>query len=128
MHPALSRNCLALLLPVLALSGCIHVNLPEHMVSDTVGAGKQLYTTIAQGLQKEPALGTAEHRGATFVLRQLGNTDTTVTELKRSCVKELVTQARTTLAAPQLDYTVVSEAVDTKDSSVVVKCEISVKS
>ena len=125
-HPSL--RLIALLLPTLALAGCVHVNLPEHMVSDTVGVGKDLYTSIADKLRSDPQLGKAEQNGETFTLRQLGSQDTTVFELKRSCVNELVSQAKSRLVVQALDYKVISEAVDTRESSVVVKCQIAVKS
>lgn len=45
--PKTRRYGLVLVIPLLALTGCVHVNLPEHMVSDTIDAGKDLYRSLA---------------------------------------------------------------------------------
>ena len=48
------KFAMAWIVPVLALSGCVHVNLPEHLVSDTIDAGKHLYRSLAHK-REEPA-------------------------------------------------------------------------
>ncbi len=120
----MKTRTLALLLPIFALSGCVHVNLPEHMVSDTVDAGKDLVHAISRTGER---LDEVKQNGNTYTLARLGSQDLSVGDLKRSCVNQLVSRTKSKLAVEQLDYAVGAQSIDSRGDGLVVKCEISVK-
>lgn len=110
---------LAGLFCALALTGCIHVNLPEHMVSDVVDAGKDAYHAIEEAVSKP--------KQRVFVHTCIREGEVPVDEVQKACVDELVTQARTALKVEKLDYSVDGHTVDKVAGSVVVNCQISLK-
>ena len=117
---------IAVLVSILTLAGCVHVNLPEHMVSDTVDAGKNLVQSIAG---KSERIDELKQNGSTYSLAQLGSPEITIGELKRTCLNQLVSRTKAKRVVDELNYTVVGETIDTtRDSAVIVKCQISVKS
>ncbi len=113
---------LASLASLLALTGCVHVNLPEHMVSDAVDAGKDLYHSIETAVSPKP-----EKAPMVFVHTCIREEGMAVDEVERACVDELVTQAKTQLKVDKLDYVVDGHTVDKVSGSVVVNCQISLK-
>lgn len=119
----MSSRLFAALIP-LSFAACVHVNMPEHMISDTVEAGKDLVHTIAG---KGPAIDELKQNGSKYSLAQLGGAETTVAELKRSCLENLVNRTKSKLIVDQLDYTVTGQSIDSRDQGLVVKCEIAVK-
>ena len=106
---------LVLVVPFL-VTGCVTVELPKHMVSDTIGAGKDLVHAIA---------GASELR---FGNSTVGDKGIDVDELKKSCVDELVFKTQVQMQVDKLDYKVVGEQVGNRDSKVIVSCQIAVKS
>ena len=117
---------IAVLVSILTLAGCVHVNLPEHMVSDTVDAGKNLVQSLAG---KSERIDELKQNGSTYSLAQLGSPEITIGELKRTCLNQLVSRTKAKRVVDELNYTVVGETIDTtRDSTVIVKCQISVKS
>lgn len=114
-----SPPLLAHLAPALLLAGCVHVNLPDHLVSDTVDAGKGLYRSIAEAVSPEPATAPA-----LFLHTCVRGTDAPVEEVKRACIDELVAQTKAQLKVEQLRYSVVGDTVGNVPGSVVVSCQI----
>lgn len=110
-----TRLMLLVLVPF-AFAGCVRVEMPEHLVSDTVGAGKDLVHAIATRNELR------------FSNTTVGELDAAVPLLKRACVDELVNRTRGQMQQPQLDFRVVDEQVGTKGSKTVVSCQIAVKS
>ena len=113
---------LSSLASLLALTGCVHVNLPEHMVSDTVEAGKDLYHSIEAAVTDEPPKPQR-----VFVHTCIREETVPLREVEQACVDELVTQAKTQLKVEKLDYAVDGRTVDKVSGSVVVNCQISLK-
>lgn len=112
-----------------AASGCVTVEMPKHMVSDTVGAGKDLYRSVERAVRKTPKLGELESNseGTEFSLAHRGNPDTAVAELKRTCLESLVAQTRERVGAQTLEYRVIDQRVEARDADVLVRCQIAVE-
>ncbi|HEY3450627.1 MAG TPA: hypothetical protein VGK67_30000 [Myxococcales bacterium] len=121
-RPAAIAVRLASLVSLLALTGCVHVNLPEHLVSDTVDAGKDLYHSIEAAVTNEPP-----RPQAIFVHTCIRSQDVAVEEVERACVDELVSQTKTQLRLQTLDYAVGEHTVDKVSGSLVVNCQIALK-
>jgi hypothetical protein len=105
----------AIVLPML-LTGCVSVELPKHMVSDTIGAGKDLVHTIANWNEVR------------FSNTTVGDLTTDVDALKKTCVDELVSRTRVQMANENLEYKIVDQSVGNREQKVIVSCQIAVKS
>ena len=115
---------------VLAGSGCVTVEMPKHMVSDAVGAGKDLYRSVDKALRKTPPkLGELESNseGSEFWLVQPGSRQASVGELERGCLDDLVTRTRQRVGVEKLEYRVVNQRVEAREENVVVRCQIVVE-
>ena len=114
---------IGLLVAALAMatfSGCVHVNLPEHMVGDTVDAGKDAVRAISHKLDVKPTLDTVQKnsRNDTFWLAQQGSADQTVAELQHSCIEALVAEVHLE------SYRVIEQQVEAKESGIISRCAI----
>ena len=114
------KNALLVAL-VMATSGCLHVNMPEHMVKDTVDAGKDAVHAISRKLDTKPT-GVVESNAkhTAYWLSQQGSADQTVGQLQQQCIAELLAQAQ------PASFTVVEQRVDATTHGVLVRCEIEV--
>lgn len=104
----------------LAVSGCVHVNMPDHLLSDTVDAGKDAVHAIARTLEARPKFGFVESNSkrTSFWLAQQGTADETVGQLQQRCVNEIVTQMQLTT------YTVSEQKLETTRDGLVVRCRV----
>jgi hypothetical protein len=104
----------------LAASGCVHVNMPDHLVSDSVDAGKDAVHAIARKLEARPKFGFVESnsRRTSFWLAQQGSADETVGQLQQRCVTEIVTQMQLTT------YSVSEQKLETTRDGLVVRCRV----
>jgi hypothetical protein len=112
-----------------ASSACVTVEMPKHMVSDAVGAGKDLYRSVERAVRKTPKLGEVESNseGSEFWLYDAGSPETAVGDLKRACLETLVAGAREKVGVQTLDYRVLDQRVEARDSGVLVHCQIAVE-
>ncbi|MBK7865351.1 MAG: hypothetical protein IPJ65_43500 [Archangiaceae bacterium] len=119
----------AAVLFAVAFSSCVRVEMPEHMVSDAVGAGKDLYRSVERAFDKQPKTGVVESNseGSEYWLISEGSSDQPVAELKRQCLTTLVAGARAKAGMPDLEYRVIDQRVEAKDTGVVAKCQIAVE-
>ena len=112
-----------------SLLGCVTVEMPKHMVSDVVGAGKDLYKSVDRSLRKEPKLGEVESNsaGTEFWLASSGSADASVAELKRTCVETLVAGMREKVGPQQVEYRIVDQRIEPREADVVVRCKLAVE-
>lgn len=110
------------LLAVLSLvaSGCVHVNMPDHLVSDTVDAGKDAVHAIARKLEARPKYGVVEtnSKRTSFWLAQQGSAEQSVAQLQQACVAALVAESGA------LAYSVAEQTLQTNADGLVVRCRI----
>ena len=93
------------------------------MVSDVVDAGKELYQTIKEKLDKEEEQKAAQN---IYAALYLADDNTTLKEAKARCLEKAVEKAKTKLNRQEITTEVVSEEVKTADQEFVVVCEIKV--
>lgn len=107
---------------LVAVSGCVHVNMPEHLVSDTVDAGKDAVHAIARTLDKKPAFGVVESNSkhTSYWLAQQGSADQTVGQLQQACIAELLAQTQ------PASFQVAAQKVEATTEGIVVRCQIDV--
>src|SRR3954466_6943464 len=96
---AIGRVLKYLVVLPLLLTGCVSVELPKHMVSDTIDAGKDLVHTISNWNE------------ARFSNTTVGDKTADVDVLKKTCVSELVARTRVQMANENLEYKVVDQTV-----------------
>jgi len=112
------------LLVVLSLvaSGCVHVNMPDHLVSDTVDAGKDAVRTIARTFDAKPKYGVVESNSkrTSFWLAQQGSAEQSVAQLQQSCVDTLVAETHA------LAYWVREQKIEASAEGLVVRCRIDI--
>lgn len=116
------RNTVIVLLTA-AIASCVTVKMPDHMVSDVVDAGKELYQTIKEQLDKEEDEKAAQN---IYAALYLADDNTTLKEAKAHCLEKAVEKAKTKLNRQDITTEVVSEEVKTADQEFVVVCEVKV--
>jgi hypothetical protein len=111
-----------------ALSGCVKVNMPDHMVADAVDAGKDLYDSVERAFRREPKLEQVESNsaGSEFRLAKAGSTEVPVSELERSCMSTLLAETKLKVGNDRFEYRVIDQRVEAKESGVVVLCHIAI--
>jgi hypothetical protein len=111
-----------------AVSGCVKVNMPDHLVSDAVGAGKDLYHSAERAFSRTPKLDELESNsaGTEFSLATAGSPEASVGDLKRSCLLNLVAQTRAKVGVENLEYKVVDQRVEGRDEKLFVRCQIAI--
>jgi len=111
-----------------SLTGCVRVEMPDHMVSDAVDAGKDLYRSVERAFRSEPRVDEVESNsnGSEFRLAKAGTPETSVAELKRSCMDTLLVETRAKVGRDDFEYRVIDNRVEAKDSNVYVVCQIAI--
>lgn len=104
-----------------AIVSCVSVEMPEHMVSDAVDAGKELYDAIKKKLDKEEDKKAEDN---IFAALYLGDENTTLKDAKQHCLEKAVEKAKQKLNREEVTTEVVSEEVKTADQEFVVICEV----
>jgi hypothetical protein len=125
----LKMNAVVVALLATALSGCVRVEMPDHMVSDAVDAGKDLYRSVERAFRSEPKLDELESNsnGSEFRIAQAANPQTPVGDLKRSCMETLLARTREKVGRDDFEYKVIDQRVESKgDDGVVVLCQIAI--
>ncbi|MBL8954834.1 MAG: hypothetical protein JNK82_28915 [Myxococcaceae bacterium] len=112
-----------------SLTGCVRVEMPSHMVSDAVDAGKDLFHSVKRAVTQDVNLDEVESNsaGSEFRLAKSGTADMPVAELKRACLDTLVAETRLRVGSDALEYRVTEQRVESKeDVGVYAICEIAV--
>jgi hypothetical protein len=112
---------LPILCYLLALTGCVTVELPKNLASDTVKAGKDAYKAVVGEKDKPPAAPTSS--GLALAHSYIGNETQTIGEIKQRCVDEAA-QKLHQVAGRQVRYVVTQNDVATINASVVANCRL----
>ncbi len=128
MNARTNRLLLAAAVLFATLTGCVRVEMPDHMVSDAVDAGKDLYRSVERAFTKDPKIDEVESNsnGSEFRLAKSGSADVSVGELKRSCMDTLLAGTREKVGRDDFEYKIIDNRVEAKDSGVFVVCQIAV--
>ena len=103
-----------------SLSGCVKVQLPDHMVSDTINAIK------GSDDEKKSDDETASHEGkTTFSHSVVGAADAAESDLKKQCLTELESRTTELLELEEPEFTVVSESVKVSGDKAIASCTVS---
>jgi len=96
------------------LSGCIKLQMPDHMVSDAIGAIK--------GSDDEKSSDDGQ---TTFTHSVVGAADVTESELKKQCLTELESRTAELLGRASPTFTVISESVTVTGDKAIASCTVS---
>ncbi len=102
-----------------ALSGCIKLQMPEDLVSDTVEA-------IKKAGDDEPA-GDQGENGSTFSHSVVGASDTPANALMQTCRTELESRTAELLGESDLTFTLVSENVSISGDKAIATSTVSIQ-
>lgn len=102
-----------LLVRVTGLSGCIKLEMPDHMVSDTIGA-------IKGSKDERPS----DEQATTFTHSVVGAADAAQADLKKQCLAELETRTAELLELDEPSFTVVSESVTVTGDKAIASCTV----
>lgn len=102
------------LVVALGLPGCIKLQMPEDMVSDTIEA-------IKGDDKKNPAHDEA----TTFSHSVVGAADAAAADLKKQCLAELETRTQELLDLENPAYTVISESFKVTGDKAIASCTVS---
>ena len=101
------------------LSGCIKLQMPDHMVSDTIKAIK--------GSDDEKSSDDENSSGekTTFSHSVVGTADTAESELIKQCLTELESRTVELLDLDSPEFTVISESVTVSGDKAIASCTVS---
>ena len=105
------------------VAACVTVKMPENMVSDAVDAGKDLYQSIKEKINKEEDSKAAEN---IYAALYAADENTTIKEAKTHCLEKATDKAKSKLNRQDINTKVISEDVKSADQEFVVVCEIQV--
>jgi hypothetical protein len=114
------NKALLVSLPILLLTGCIQLKMPEHMVSDTVKAGKDLVKTVV-GEDEKPAEAA---NGLLFTNLVTAEPEASAEAATEQCIQELEAHAREKLNRRQLSYRLVSKKFERRETDSVATCAL----
>lgn len=100
----------------LVLSGCMSVKMPEHMVSDTVDAGKKAYDSISGKSKEAP--------GIEFSYTAIFDESTSVKEATNQCYDRVSQHALNEMKDTNLNISRVSDSVKKLKNVYGVECRI----
>lgn len=106
-----------LLLAATLLSGCISVEMPKHMISDTVDAGNKAYDGIA-GNKTEPA------NGFEFSYTMIFESATSIKDATEQCYSRLSQHARNELKKDNLVITRQNETIKKHKDLYSIECQL----
>jgi len=110
---------------IFVIAGCVSVEMPEHMVSDTVHAGKDVYRSVKHG-EGDTSM---DANGLTFDYTRVGHEDETLKMVKEGCLDKAEQKARKELAlkkGDELEFRVISEEGEVSEDHIIVRCAIMV--
>ena len=110
---------------VASASGCIKLQMPDDLVSDTVRAGKDVYGDIKDSDDEEPAQDGADDQ-TTFAHTVVGPVDSLESDLRKTCLSELESRTREILESDDVTFTVVSESISFKDDKAIANCTVAI--
>ena len=113
------NRIILLMILLVGLSGCVKIQLPDNLVSDTVDA-------IKGAGDDEPE----ENRAAddsTFSHSVVGAADAPELALKQTCRDELESRTADLLGSPDVSFTLVSENVSVAGDKAIATCTVSVQ-
>lgn len=97
-----------------SLSGCIKLQMPDDMVSDTIEAIK--------GSDDEKS---SDDEKTTFSHSVVGAADATESDLKKQCLTELESRTTELLDLDSPTFTVISESVSVTGDKAIASCTVS---
>lgn len=100
----------------LVLSGCMSVKMPEHMVSDTVDAGKKAYDSISGKTKEAP--------GIEFSYTAIFDENTSVKEATNKCYDRVSLHALNEMKGTNLNISRLSDSVKKLKNVYGVECRI----
>lgn len=115
MKPFLFLICL------LGTAGCMKLEMPAHMVSDTIDAGKDLY----HGINNKS--GKADNgKNIIFSYTHIGSKDLSTEELEQECLTKLEEEAKEKFNSNELAYTVLKSEIVPREKDVVICCRANI--
>jgi len=112
------NRIIPILIFLAALSGCIKLQMPDDLVSDTVDAIK--------GIDDDEPAENQTDSASTFSHSIVGAADEPELALKRTCRSELEARTVELLGAPDTSFTVISENVTITGDKAIATCTVSV--
>ncbi len=121
---------ITLVVIVLTLPGCVKVEMPEHLVADSVAAGKSLYSSIT-GKSKEPTaekpVVTAQESMSIEVSNiYVGSPDEPDDNLQKKCLIGLKSGVMNKLAISTLEYRLISEKIVKSATESIITCKVAI--
>ncbi len=113
-------KALLILAFAVALSGCIKLQMPDHMVSDTIKA-------IKGSDDEKPADDekSSDDGQTTFTHSVVGAADAAESDLRKQCLTELESRTVELLDLDGPEFTVISESVTISGDKAIASCTVS---
>jgi hypothetical protein len=121
-----------LIFSVLFMAGCVKLQMPENMISDSVNAGRSLYIDINGGMSSSTAKenqsndSTNGNKGIIFSSTYIGAASDSDVNLKKRCLTELESEAKAKLAVTSLAYNVTSEGINRTKDKAIATCKVTI--
>lgn len=108
-----------LLILAAGLSGCIKLQMPDDLVSDTVD--------VIRGSDDDEPADDSSNDASTFSHSVVGAADAPVADLMASCLAEVESRIAEQFGEPDISFTVISENVSIRGDRAIATCTVSVK-
>ena len=120
------RKLVFILFLATGVSGCIKLQVPDDIVSDTVQAGRDIYDDSRSDDENAPAEGGTKGQSI-FTHTVVGPSDSLESELRERCLSELKTRTEELLESNDVIFTVMSESITIRDDKAIVSCTTSIE-
>jgi len=110
------------LILVSAVSGCVSVEIPDNLVSNSMESGKNIYLDLTNGTPSQE--NNQDSTGIYFSNTHVNHTKLSELELKSQCLSELKLTAKRKLKVDKLRYSVEHESTSSYNNQMVATCKI----
>ena len=105
---------------VSALTGCVSVEIPDNLVSNSLESGKNIYLDLTNNNSSPQNESMSKNQqGIYFSNTHVNHMNLSELELKSSCLQELELTAKSKLKTNNIHYSVVSETTSSYNNQLV---------
>ena len=104
------------------MSGCVTIESPDNLVSDTIEAGKDAYQSVKESISDEPV-----EKEKAFVHEYTVTVQEPIATSINKCLEIVVETTKVAIDKPQLDIKETITNSTQRESQLIVNCKIVIK-
>ncbi len=107
---------------VSTITGCVSVEIPDNLVSNSMESGKNIYLDLTNNSSSQQ--DNTDSTGIYFSNTHVNHTELSELELKSQCLSELKLTAKRKLKVDKLRYSLENESTSSYNNKMVATCKI----